>query len=439
MVKRTSKPKSSRSKSRPRKKTSGGVTDLLLEIGTEELPSHFIPPTLQNLEQSAEHLLKEYRLTSGGLRAYGTPRRLVLVVDLLAEQQAGSVKEAMGPPRSVAFDPSGQPTKAATGFAAAQGVAVDALEIRQTPKGEYVCAVKREQCLSARVVLQQLLPELVRGLPFSKTMRWNESGLRFARPIRWLVAICGGDVVKVEVGGIKAGDRTRGHRFLGGERPARERGLVVKHLPSYLSVLERSSVIVDQNRRREMIVSQLGRLADSVQGRLDPDDQLLEQAIFSVEYPHAILGGFDAAYLSLPDEILKTAMKEHQGYFPLVGRDGSLLPRFIAVTNMHVRNMTLIREGNERVLAARLADAKFFFDEDRKLRLVDRVEQLKNVTFHHKLGTMHQETGRVMALAVKIADLLGVESPTKTSQKCNTGRHDYSAARPVLRHGNFQQ
>lgn len=405
----TSKKPQSKSRQPKAKQPQGDTrtTELLLEIGTEELPSHFVPPALQNLAQSAERLLKEYRLSHGMIRALGTPRRLVLAVDSLAAQQAATVKETMGPPRTAAFDAQGQPTKAASGFAASQGMAVGDLEIRQTPKGDYMCAVKRERGSPARSVLQQMLPVLIENLSFPKTMRWNESGVRFARPIRWLLALCGGRTIPIEVGGVRAGDRTWGHRFLGAKGSALSRGLSVNKIATYLSELERHGVIPDQSRRRAMILDQVKRLADSVQGQLDQDEHLLEEAIFSVEYPQAILGAFDPAYLSLPDDVLKTSMKEHQGFFPVSGKDGTLLPRFISVTNMRLASMALIREGNERVLAARLADAKFFFEEDRKTTLADRVDKLKSVVFHQKLGTLHHKTGRVMALAAKIADLLG--------------------------------
>ncbi len=384
-----------------------GVTELLFEIGTEELPYHFVSQALESLGEAAGRLFKEHRLTHGDIRTYGTPRRLVLTVDALADRQLASVKEAIGPPKTAAFDHAGQPTKAALGFAASQGVSVGDLEVRQTPKGEYVCAVKHERGLPARTVLQALLPDLIGRLSFPKTMRWNETGLRFARPIRWLVALCGGRVIPIDVGGVHSGNRTLSHRFLGvkGSPPSQSRP--VTNLRTYFIELERGGVIVDQARRRAMILAQFTGLAKSVEGSLDQDEELLEQAVYSVEYPQAIIGEFDPSHLSLPEDVLKTAMKEHQGFFSLTGRNGTLLPRFISVTNMKLPNMTLIREGNERVLAARLADARFFFEEDRTIKLADRVEKLTTVTFHQKLGTVHQKTTRIMALSAGIAEMLG--------------------------------
>ncbi len=391
--------------------------ELLLEIGTEELPYQFIPPALRALGDSAAHLLKEHLLSHGAVRTLGTPRRLVLVVASLASRQAATVKETMGPSKAHSFDAAGQPTKAAIGFAGSQGVAVKDLEIRQTPKGDYVFAVKREPGHLTHKLLADILPSLIEQLSFPKSMRWNESGMRFARPVRWLLALYGGKVVNFQVGGVKAGDRTWGHRYLAFDDFKTNQWVRVKDFMSYVKALESHGVIADQDQRRAMILSQLTRLTHSVRGDLHQDDDLLEQAIYTVEYPHAILGTFALQYLSLPKAVLMTAMKEHQGYFSVMHRDGTLLPKFISVTNMKLADMKLIREGNERVLAARLADAKFFFDEDRKIKLADRVEKLKGVIFHQKLGTQHQRTYRIVALASKLAAMLGGDQLINTCRR----------------------
>jgi glycyl-tRNA synthetase beta chain len=382
------------------------AAELLLEIGTEELPYQFIPPALQALKDSAERLLKEQRLACGAIRTLGTPRRLVLVVDSLAARQSAAVKETVGPSKAAAFDPAGQPTKAALGFAASQGISVQDLQIRQTPKGDYVFAVKEEQGLPTHRVLTEHLPRLIGGLSFPKSMRWNDTGIRFARPIRWLVALYGGRVLPIEVGGIRASNRSFGHRVATKGTGLSSQWFRVRDFTQYLKDVERHGVIVDQDRRRRMIVEQLAELAKAAKGRLPRDEELLEQAVYTVEWPNTILGGFKPQYLSLPKEILMTAMKEHQGYFSLVDRKGALLPKFLAVTNLKLPNMDLIREGNERVLSARLADAKFFFDEDRKVRLADRVDKLKTVTFHQKIGTLYQKTARMVRLAETLAELL---------------------------------
>jgi glycyl-tRNA synthetase beta chain len=232
-------------------------------------------------------------------------------------------------------------------------------------------------------------------------MRWNETGVRFARPVRWLLALYDGKPVKFQFGGVTAGDSTYGHRFLSSGRPVR-----VKDFRSYEGALEKASVIVDPDKRRARIVPQIDTIAKQKKGDWYRDTALLDQAVFSVEMPHVIVGSFDPKYLDLPKAVLSTSMKEHQGYFPLLAPNDKLLPYFVAVVNMRGSEAT-IRAGNERVLAARLADAKFFFDEDRKTRLESRVEKLKGVTFHQKLGTLHQKVGRIMALSTKLADMLG--------------------------------
>ncbi|HQV12721.1 MAG TPA: glycine--tRNA ligase subunit beta, partial [Nitrospira sp.] len=382
------------------------TTELLLEIGTEELPYQFVAPAMRALQQSTETLLKDLRLTYGAVRTMGTPRRLVLLIEGLARQQASAVKEAMGPSKAVAFDQSGQPTRAAIGFAAGQGVPVESLQVRQTPKGEYLFAVKQEKGQAVAAVLTQTLPQLLAKLSFPKAMQWNQTGVRFARPVRWLVALCGGKVLPIEFATIKAGNLSQGHRVLGA-KVSSPKGFAVKSIAHYLKEIERHSVIVDQDRRRAMILEQLAALAKSARGHLHQDDELLEQAVYMVECPLTILGAFKPHYLALPKEILMTSMKEHQGYFSLVDSKGALLPNFLAVTNMKLANMQLIREGNERVLAARLADAKFFFDEDRKTSLADRVAKQLAVTFHQKLGSLHQKTQRVVAMAAHLAGQLG--------------------------------
>ena len=392
----------SRQKPRSKRADPRDGSELLLEIGTEELPSHFIAPALASLQEQAERLFAEARLSYGSVRTYGTPRRLTLVVDNLAWHQTSIVKEAMGPSKSVAFDQSGQPTRAAIGFAAGQGVPVGTLQVRQTPKGDYLFAVKQEEGRPAKTVLQELLPHLIGQLSFPKSMKWNEAGVRFARPVRWLVAIVGGAVLPIQAAGIKAGNRTYGHRVKAGGKP-----LVVQDFKSYRTTLERGGVLVDQARRRAEIQAQLQQLCAKAGVGLNADDSLLEQAVFSTEWPFAIVGDFKPEYLSVPQEILVTSMKEHQGFFSVRNRKtGQLAPHFIAVTNSRLNNMSLIRAGNERVLAARLADAKFFFDEDRKIPLEARVKRLEGVTFHQKLGTMAQKQDRVRRLARDIAGKL---------------------------------
>ena len=378
------------------------ATELLLEIGVEELPYQFIAPALAALKESAEQLFKDQRLAFQAVRTIGTPRRLALVVEGLATQQASMVKEAMGPSKAVAFDQAGQPTRAATGFAAGQGVSVQDLQVRQILKGEYLFAVKHEEGRPTNVVLKEFLPQLISKLSFPKAMKWNSTGVRFARPVRWLVALYGGATLPIEAAGIIAGNRTEGHRVLGNAK-----GIVVRDSESYLKGLERQGVVSDPERRRRMIEEQIATICKSAGFRLNIDADLLDQAVYTTECPNAIIGSFKEAYLDVPEEILTTSMKEHQGFFSLINKEtGKLVPHFIAVTNNRAKDMGLIREGNERVLAARLADAKFFFDEDRKVKLEERAKKLNGVTFHQKLGTMAQKQERVRTLASFIVSSL---------------------------------
>jgi glycyl-tRNA synthetase beta chain len=383
------------------KRKPGKGHELLLEIGTEELPSQFVPPALADLKERTIQLLKDARLRHGTITTLGTPRRLTLWIQDMADQQESISLEVMGPSKAVGFDAQGLPTKAAIGFAGSKSVPVTSLEVRPTPKGDYLFAVKKEPGRKTTALLPGFLTELVGGLSFPKAMRWNDTGARFARPIRWLLALYGGKAVRIQLAGLTSGDWTFGHRFLSPDRPLR-----VKDFRSYEKALEKAGVIVDPAKRRATIVSQMDQIAKEKKGLLHTDEALLEQAVFSVEMPQAIIGSFDPRYLDLPKDVLMTAMKEHQGYFSLLAKNGNLLPHFVAVINMRGSEAT-IRAGNERVLAARLADAKFFFDEDRKTRLESRLEKLKGVIFHQKLGTLYQKVGRVTALATKLADTLG--------------------------------
>jgi glycyl-tRNA synthetase beta chain len=391
-----------------RRKTSGSKgragagAELLLEIGVEELPYQFIPPAMAALADGAGRLLRDARLSTGSISTFGTPRRLVLVVEGLALHQTAVTKEAIGPSKAVAFDPQGQPTKAAIGFAAGQGVPVASLEVRPTPKGDYVFAVKADAGKPAKAVLADLLPQLIAQLSFPKAMKWNEAGVRFARPVRWLLALFNGTVLPINAAGITADRKTYGHRVIGKGAP-----IAVTDYASYSKGLERAGVLVDPGRRRRVIEDELARLCARSGVILNADESLLEQAVFTTEWPCAVLGDFKPEYLKVPSDILITSMKEHQGFFSVRDkRSGSLAPHFLAIANNQPKDMSLIRAGNERVLAARLADAKFFFDEDRKMRLEERVKKLSGVTFHQKLGTMGQKEERLVQLVSALASAL---------------------------------
>ena len=370
-----------------------------------------IQPAMTQLAQLLEQALGEQRLAHGRIRSFGTPRRLSVIVEDLALTQTSVSQEVLGPPKTVAFDSRGKPTKASEGFAKAQGVDVTDLVTRTTPKGEYVCAVKREAGLSAARVFTDQLAGLIQRLTFPKTMKWNASGVRYPRPIRWLVALMGTNALSIDVAGVRSGSRSWGRRFASGGRSGHTvtKGVAIQRPEEYEAVLERAGVVVDPVRRRTLLRQRLTRLTRSPGESVYQAnrEELLEQAVFSLECPNVLLGTFDPRYLALPPEILITAMQEHQGFFSVVDRNRNVLPRFLAPINVKVKNVALIRAGNERVLAARLADAQYFFHEDRKGKLVERVPQLHGVVFHKKLGTLHQKTERTVALVGALAQAVG--------------------------------
>lgn len=379
---------------------------LVFEVGTEELPPSAAWEGARQLEELARQALDAARLPAGEVRTYSTPRRLALVVERMGPRQRDVVREVRGPAVRVAFGPDGRPTQAAEGFARAQGVPVEALERRTTPQGEYVFAVRREQGAPSSRVLAELLPSLVEGLVFPKTMRWGSGQARFARPIRWLLALLGPRVIPCSYAGVKAGRYTYGHRLL---HPGRVR---VPSADSYEGVLRRSGVLLDPDERRRRIVESVTRAARGAGGRpiLDPD--LLEETVQLVEWPAAFTGRFSEEFLTLPREVLITVMQHHQKYFGVEDSAGRLLPAFVAVRNGGAVGLRTVREGNEWVLRARLADARFFFDEDRRRPLAARVEELRELVFHERLGTMADKTRRLEALARWLAEELAVAPET---------------------------
>jgi len=381
-----------------------------LELGTEELPASFIEPALHQLSTLIKTCLSEQRLAYESIRTIGTPRRLVVFIEGLVAKQSALTQEVMGPPQSIAYDAQGDPTKAAIGFASTQGVSVESLQVRETAKGQYVCVVKRESGRRTFDVLTEHLPNVIQQLSFKKSMKWNDSQLRFARPLRWMMALYGNRTLRFPVGGVSSGAKTFGHRFLGVPRSTIGMPITIKHPTSYEATLKRSGVLVDPQERRALIQSEVNKLAKSVKGTVYAEyhAELLEQAVYTVECPRAILGSFSPNFLTLPQEVLITSMKEHQGYFSLIGDNGALLPKFITVTNMTLPKMDVIRSGNERVLSARLSDAQYFFREDRKISLADRVEQLQGITFHKKLGSVYQKVCRLQELVPRIAEAVGI-------------------------------
>jgi glycyl-tRNA synthetase beta chain len=375
--------------------------ELLFEIGTEEIPSVYMPDALRDLGEVADRLLREARLSFKRIRTLGTPRRLTLHVQGLAEKQTDEVREVVGPPKAAAYDKEGKPTAAALGFARAQGLAAEHLKIRATERGDYVVAVKKTKGAKTTDVLPALLPRAITSLTFPKSMRWGDRNIRFVRPIRWLLAVYGGKAVEFEIEGVTSGTITYGHRFLA------PKPIQVRNFQEYLKKLEKGFVIVDQDRRRELVKQLVTKAAAQVGGQAVIEPDLLEQVTHLVEYPTLVRGGFPEEYLSLPRELIITPMRKHQRYFPVVDKKGRLLPHFVAVSNMKTRNMDVVRVGNERVLRARLADADFYFREDqKKLPLEKLVPRLGHILFQERLGTLLDKTNRITELAGFMAKAL---------------------------------
>lgn len=382
------------------------MRDLLLEIGLEEVPAKFMPPALAELKQLAESKLMEQRISFDEIVTYGTPRRIALVVKNIADKQADLEEEAKGPAVKAAYDADGNPTKAALGFARGQSVDVADLYQKELNGNLYVFATKKAIGVNTEDVLPVILPQLVTGISFPKPMRWGFTELRYARPIRWIVALYGDTVVPFSIEGILSGNVSRGHRYLGTDH------LVIPSASEYLNVLENDFVIVDQKRREAMIVEQMNALAMSVEGTVEIDEDLLEEVLYLVEYPTALMGDFNPAYMLMPEELIITPMKEHQRYFP-VKKGHHIMSKFITVRNGNAEHLDLVTSGNEKVLEARLADAKFFYDEDLKIRLEDNVEKLKTIVFQEKLGTVYEKTLRMQQGVSVISDWLNLGDDVK--------------------------
>ena len=404
---------------------------LLFEIGTEEIPAKFMPGILAQLQEMAAKKMTELRIPFEEVKVYGTPRRMTFIASGVAETQADSTVEAKGPSAKIAFV-NGEPSKAALGFARGQGVDVKELVVRDN----YVYAVKHLAGAAVKDLLPDLLMDILTSLNFPKNMRWADHDFRFVRPIRWLVALFGEEVIPVEITGVKSGKFSRGHRFL---RPsAVEAGkehesvldaakamidtaakkvknsvasavigatgvVEIPNADAYEKTLYDNFVMVDQDARRELIRQQVIDLGIAEGGHVEIDEDLLEEVNYLVEWPTALCGKFEDKFLALPKECIITPMRDHQRYFPVMAEDGSLLNKFITVRNGGKDHLEVVAHGNERVLRARLSDAEFFFNEDRKQSLADRLEKLKTVSFQEGLGNMNDKSNRLVQAANMLA------------------------------------
>ena len=362
--------------------------DLLFEIGAEEIPAGFMPNILGQLKQLAETKLNDAHLPFESIETYGTPRRLALIVKGLADASAEISERHKGPSASIAYDADGNATKAAIGFARGKGLDVADLVVEDG----YIYAETKTAGVPAKDIVTDMLPQLITGLNFPKSMHWGDLDAKFVRPVRWLVALLDEEVIPVEFATVQSGNVTRGHRFLGADE------ITIKNAASYVDTLKENFVMVDQDARRELISKQLHDMAASKNASIVWDDDLLEEINYLVEWPTALCGGFEESYLALPDAAIITPMKDHQRYFPLVGQDGKLLPMFLTVRNGSNHSIEVVQAGNERVLRARLDDAKFFFNEDRKKPLIDRQDGLTKIVFQEGLGNLADKTERLLKL-----------------------------------------
>ncbi|RGX03169.1 glycine--tRNA ligase subunit beta [Veillonella parvula] len=372
--------------------------DLLFEIGAEEIPAGFMPNILGQLKQLAETKLNDAHLPFESIATYGTPRRLALIVKGLTDTSAEISERHKGPSASIAYDADGNATKAAIGFARGKGLDVADLVVEDG----YIYAETKTAGVPAKDIVTDMLPQLITGLNFPKSMHWGNLDAKFVRPVRWLVALLDEEVIPVEFATVKSGNVTRGHRFLGADE------ITIKNAASYVDTLKENFVMVDQDARRELISKQLHDIAASKNASIVWDDDLLEEINYLVEWPTALCGGFEESYLALPDAAIITPMKDHQRYFPLVDQDGKLLPMFLTVRNGSDHSIEVVQAGNERVLRARLDDAKFFFNEDRKKPLIDRQDGLTKIVFQEGLGNLADKTERLLKLGCVFGEECGL-------------------------------
>lgn len=370
--------------------------DILLEIGLEEVPARFMRGAIDQLVQKMEKWLSEMRIEHQGVESYATPRRLAVLVKQAAEKQQDIHEENKGPAKKIALDEQGNWTKAASGFARGQGVSTDDLYFRSVGGVEYVFATKKSEGKPTLDVLTGGMANLISSMTFPKNMRWGDYSLRFVRPIRWIVALFGDTVIDFEIAGVTSGRTTYGHRFLG-------KAVELAQPEAYVAKLKEQYVIPNMDERKAMIKEQIDQLAREREWDIPIDEDLLEEVLFLVEYPTVLSGSFDESFLHIPQEVLITSMREHQRYFPVLDRSGKLLPHFVTVRNGNDKSMDQVARGNEKVLRARLSDARFFYEEDQKLSIDTAMSRLEQVVFHEELGTIGDKVRRIRKIADELA------------------------------------
>ena len=368
------------------------AVELLLEIGTEEIPARFLPDAETNLAQALVKKLNALQLTFQQLKVFSTPRRLTAMVDQLAERQPDRQIEKIGPSIKIAYDDAGQPAAAAAGFAKGQGVDVAELQIIKTEKGEYIGVRKTIPGQPAADLLPEILTEIITGLPWPKSMRWGDLDFRYPRPVHWIVALLGGQVLPITLGGVTAGNRTRGHQYHAPDE------FSVRNFADYRDKLRKAKVLLDPQERRDEIRRRLHSFATGLKTRWIEDEELLTQVVYLVEWPAPLLGHIPEKYLELPREVLITPMREHQKYFSFEDLKGKLYPAFCVVANIDSADPATVVNGNQRVLLARLEDAKYFYENDSKKSLDELSKALTGMLYHEKLGSYAEKIARVRLL-----------------------------------------
>ncbi|MFW8600567.1 glycine--tRNA ligase subunit beta [Desulfobacterota bacterium M19] len=376
----------------------------IFEIGSEEIPAGYLLPALRSLRENFAAAMLELELPHGEIKGAVTPRRLAISVDDLADRQPDKTEEIIGPPEKAAFDAGGKPTRAALGFVKSRGASLSDIQIVNTARGEYLMIRQERRGRATRELLSSLLPELIKSIYFPKSMRWGAGRTTFARPIQWLMALYDGEVVPCTVDGAgETGALTYGHRFMAPQ------AIEVKNYEQYIAALREHHVLADPEERKAAVLAEITRAAQGSGGTILPDAELVATVANIVESPHAIRGTFDEKFLELPKDALITSMREHQKYFAIVDDRGRLQADFVAVNNTRLKDAAVGAEGHQRVLRARLEDGLFFFREDQRRKLEERVADLEGIIFQAQLGTMREKTVRVQALAEKIAAIISPE------------------------------
>ncbi|QTA79082.1 Glycyl--tRNA synthetase, subunit beta [Desulfonema limicola] len=385
------------------------MNTLLIEIGSEEIPAGYIEPALNAFSSMIQKKLTDARIGYGRAKIFGTPRRLALEIADVEDIQKSRTSEITGPPEKAGFDEKGNPTIAAEKFAEKAGISVDKIQVKETPKGRYLCAEIIEPAVETVKLLGDALPGIISSIPFPKTMKWGELTVTYTRPIQWIMAMLGTNVIPFTYGDINSSNISFGHRFMHPDP------IKLSAPGQYIEALKNAGVIADLDERRDMVAQEIKKTAQELGGKILEDEELVDTVKNLVEYPVVAAGKFDREFLEVPDEVLITAMREHQKYFSVVDDKGKLMPCFVVANNTRAKDMNLVATGHERVLRARLSDAKFFFRGDARTSMETWVEKLKKVLFQAKLGSVHEKVYRVQALAEFLAHEIDPDSELKAN------------------------